>query len=400
MDLDIIKQLTQQSDSKILLCVLDGLGGLPSTKGRTELEDAATPNLDKLAHNSDLGLSIPVERGITPGSGPGHLALFGYDPIKYQIGRGALEATGIEFKLQDNDIAARGNFCTVDQDGNISDRRAGRIPTDVCEKLTKNIENAINIDGYEVFVRPVKEHRFILVIRGDGLSDQITETDPQSIGVPPNMVNFLDASAENTAAIVNSVVEQAINVIATEKQANSLTLRGWSFKPEMPHFADTWNVKAAAIAAYPMYKGLANIVGMDVLDAGASIEEEINVLENAWDEYNFFFLHYKNTDTYGEDGNFPEKKAAIEYYDSLVPRLTSLKPDVMIVTGDHSSPAIMAAHSWHPVPLLLSSPYVRDNKHSGFNEKECNSGNLGMLYAKNLMTLAFAHAGRLTKYGA
>tara|TARA_B100001142_G_scaffold322452_1_gene370746 strand:+ start:3815 stop:5017 length:1203 start_codon:yes stop_codon:yes gene_type:complete len=400
MDLDIIKQLTQQSDSKILLCVLDGLGGLPGIKGRTELEDAATPNLDKLAHNSDLGLSIPVERGITPGSGPGHLALFGYDPLQYQIGRGALEATGIEFKLQDNDIAARGNFCTVDQDGNISDRRAGRIPTDACKKLTKSIEEAIHIDGYEVFVKPVKEHRFILVIRGEALSDQITETDPQALGVPPKIVSPLISNAENTSAIVNSVVEQALNVIAAEKQANSLTLRGWSSKPTMPHFADTWNIKAAAIAAYPMYKGLANIVGMDVLDGGTSIDEEINTLEKSWNDYDFFFLHYKNTDTYGEDGNFPEKKAAIEYYDSLVPRLTSLKPDVMIVTGDHSSPAIMAAHSWHPVPLLLSSKYVRYNKHSGFSEKECNVGNLGMLYAKNLMTLAFAHAGRLTKYGA
>ena len=400
MDLDIIKQLTQQSDSKILLCVLDGLGGLPSTKGRTELEDAATPNLDKLAHNSDLGLSIPVERGITPGSGPGHLALFGYDPIQYQIGRGALEATGIELKLQDNDIAARGNICTVDQEGNISDRRAGRIPTDACKKLTESIEEAIHIDGYEVFVKPVKEHRFILVIRGEALSDQITETDPQALGVPPKIVSPLIPNAENTSAIVNSVVEQALNVIAAEKQANSLTLRGWSSKPTMPHFADTWNIKAAAIAAYPMYKGLANIVGMDVLAGGTSIDEEINTLEKSWDDYDFFFLHYKNTDTYGEDGNFPEKKAAIEYYDSLVPRLTSLKPDVMIVTGDHSSPAIMAAHSWHPVPLLLSSKYVRYNKHSGFSEKECNSGNLGMLYAKNLMTLAFAHAGRLTKYGA
>ena len=400
MDLDIIKQLAQQSDSKILLCVLDGLGGLPGTKGRTELEDAATPNLDKLAHNADLGLTIPVERGITPGSGPGHLALFGYDPIKYQIGRGALEATGIEFELKDNDLAARGNFCTVDQDGNISDRRAGRIASEICKKLTQTIEDAVHIDGYEVFVKPVKEHRFILVIRGVELSDQITETDPQAIGVPPKKVNPLDSSAKNTATIVNSVVEQAIKAIANEPQANSLTLRGWSFKPAMPHFANTWNVKAAAIAAYPMYKGLANIVGMDVLEAGSTIDDEISTLEESWNDYDFFFLHYKKTDTYGEDGNFAEKKSAIEYYDKLVPRLTTLKPDVIIVTGDHSSPAIMASHSWHPVPILLSSQYARNNKHIGFSEKECNSGNLGMFYAKDLMTLAFAHAGRLAKYGA
>jgi len=400
MDLNIIKQLAQKSDSKILLCVLDGLGGLPGSKGRTELEDASTPNLDKLSHKSDLGLSIPVERGITPGSGPGHLALFGYDPIEYQIGRGALEATGIEFKLEDNDLAARGNFCTVDNNGNITDRRAGRISTDICENLTAKIETAINIDGYEVFVKPVKEHRFILVIRGEGLSDQITETDPQSVGVPPKNASALIASAENTANIVNSAVKQAVEVIKEEIQANSLTLRGWSHKPEMPHFANTWGVKAAAIAAYPMYKGLANIVGMDVLQTGTTIDEEIDTLENSWDHYDFFFLHYKNTDTYGEDGNFPEKKAAIEYYDRLVPRLTALNPDVIVVTGDHSSPTMMAAHSWHPVPLLISSQYVRKNKHSGFSEQECSKGNLGMLYAKNLMALAFAHAGRLNKYGA
>jgi 2,3-bisphosphoglycerate-independent phosphoglycerate mutase len=400
MDLNIIKQLSQQSDSKILLCVLDGLGGLPGVKGRTELEDASTPNLDKLARHSDLGLSIPVEQGITPGSGPGHLALFGYDPLLYQIGRGALEATGIEFELKDNDLAARGNFCTVDQDSNIKDRRAGRISTEICESLTEKIESAIHIEGYEVFIKPVKEHRFILVIRGNSLSDQISETDPQITGVPPKDVVPMIDDAVNTAKIVNSVIMQAIAVINNEEQANSLTLRGWSFKPTMPNFKDTWNVRAAAIAAYPMYRGLASIVGMDVLETGLTIDDEIETLEKYWQNYDFFFLHYKKTDTYGEDGDFSAKKSAIEYYDKLVPKLTALKPDVIIFIGDHSSPAVMAGHSWHPVPLMLSSPYTRRNNHSGFSEKNCISGNIGMIYAKNLMTLSFAHAGRLTKYGA
>jgi 2,3-bisphosphoglycerate-independent phosphoglycerate mutase len=400
MDLNIIKQLSQQSNSKILLCVLDGLGGLPALKGRTELEDASTPNLDKLARNSDLGLSVPVEHGITPGSGPGHLALFGYDPLLYQIGRGALEATGIEFELQDNDLAARGNFCTVDDDGNIIDRRAGRIPTEICSVLTKKIESAINIEGYKVFIKPVKEHRFVLVIRGDSLSDQISESDPQMTGVPPKVVLPLIDDAVNTAELVNSVIMQALAVINNEGQANSLTLRGWSFKPTMPHFADTWGIRAAAIAAYPMYRGLASIVGMDVLNTGLTIDDEIETLEKNWQDYDFFFLHYKKTDTYGEDGNFSAKKSAIEYYDKLVPKLTALKPDVLIFTGDHSSPAVMAGHSWHPVPLMLSSPYIRKNNHSGFSEKDCSKGNIGTIYAKNLMTLSFAHAGRLKKYGA
>lgn len=400
MDLNIISQLSQQNDSKILLCVLDGLGGLPGVNGRTELEDASTPNLDKLAKYSDLGLSIPIEQGITPGSGPGHLALFGYDPLSYQIGRGALEATGIEFELQDTDLAARGNFCTVDDSGNIIDRRAGRIATEICESLSQKIESAININGYQVFIKPVKEHRFILVIRGKGLSDQISETDPQITGVPPKIVSSMNEDAVNTSKIVNSVVLQAIAVIKNEDQANSLTLRGWSFKPTMPNFEDTWGVRAAAIAAYPMYRGLANIVGMDVLQTGVTIDDEIKTLENNWQNYDFFFLHYKKTDTYGEDGNFSAKKSAIEYYDKLVPKLIALKPDVIIFTGDHSSPAVMAGHSWHPVPLLLSSPYVRRNNHSSFSELECRLGNVGMIYAKNLMPLAFAHAGRLAKYGA
>jgi|TARA_B110000263_G_C15306070_1_gene510438 2,3-bisphosphoglycerate-independent phosphoglycerate mutase len=400
MDLSIINQLTQTNSSKILLCVLDGLGGLPGKNGKTELEDALTPNLDKLANLSDLGLSIPIERGITPGSGPGHLALFGYDPLEYQIGRGALEAVGVEFKLTDHDLAARGNFCTVNENGNITDRRAGRISTEICQLLTKKIESSIKVDNYEVFVRPVKEHRFILIIRGKNLSDKISETDPQIIGEPTKECKPFNNDSVPTANMVNDILKQATNVIKNEKHANALTLRGWSFKPSMPIFENTWKVRAAAIAGYPMYRGLAKIVGMNVLQTGSTIDDEIKTLEENWNNYDFFFLHYKTTDTYGEDGNFEEKKLAIEYYDKLIPKINALKPDVLIITGDHSSPATMASHSWHPVPLLLSSPYTRKNIHRTFSENECRTGNLGMIYAKNLMTLAFAHAGKLTKYGA
>lgn len=402
MDIDLIRRLAIPADTKVVLCVLDGLGGLPGPRGRTELEAASTRHLDRLAEEGSLGQTLPVGYGITPGSGPGHLALFGYDPLTYEVGRGALEATGIDFELRPNDLAARGNFCTVDAEGLIVDRRAARIATEHTAELCAQLD-AIDLPGVEVFVRPVKEHRFVLVLRGAGLSDQLTETDPQREGVAPLRASPIDPSdqpATSTAQLVNSFVAQARGILAGREQANDLTLRGWSHRPDLPQLPELWGLRAAALAVYPMYRGLARLVGMDILDAGDTLETQLAAAKEHWDNYDLLFVHYKYPDSAGEDGDFSRKQQAIHDFDLCLPRLMSLDPDVIIVTGDHSTPSVMAAHSWHPVPLLLWGRHVRTDRALRFNEHDCAAGGLGTFPAKEVLPIAFAHAGRLTKFGA
>ena len=396
-----LQKLIVPADTKIAMLILDGLGGLPRTLGgKTELETAHTPNLDALALKSALGFTLPIGPGVATGSGPGHLAIFGFDPLKYEIGRGALEALGVDFELGPEDVAARGNFCTLDGQGRLTDRRAGRLPTEESSKLIGLLRD-IRIDGVEIFLEPVKEHRFVFVMRGPGLHDKLTETDPLKVGVAPLPVKALHPEAGKAAAVANEFIRQANQRLMGLQPANGIMLRGFASFPEMPQYAEIFKLHAAAIAVNGMYRGVARLVGMDVLPVlGTSLADEFSTLEKFWPEYDFFYLHYKKTDTCGENGDFDGKVAAIEEFDAQLPRLLALNPDVVIVGGDHSSPAVLKSHSWHPVPLLLYGRNVRADGIVEFGERACNLGSLGIMPAKNVMSLALANAGRVAKYGA
>ena len=398
----LVQELKEDRGGRIVMMVADGLGGLPmSPGGPTELEAARTPNLDRLAGRGVCGLMTPIKPGITPGSGPGHLGLFGYDPLKYVIGRGVLEATGIGFAVGPDDVAIRCNFCTLDAEGKIVDRRAGRIPTEESAAVVQLLK-AIQIAGVEVFVEPVKEHRFVVVFRGKGLGANVADTDPQMVGVPPLDPRPLDKESEKTAEVARQFIAQARKILARQPKANGLTMRGFSKRPNLPTYREAYGLKAAAIAVYPMYKGLASLVGMNLLGTPSTLQEEIDVLEKAWKEsdYDFFFVHFKYTDSRGEDGNFDGKVKMIEEFDAVIPRVEALKPDVLIVTGDHSTPAKLKSHSWHPVPTLLVAETCRPDGASEFGERFCLHGGLGQFEAMYLMPLALAHAGRLAKFGA
>ncbi len=400
MDLDLIRELVVKNDTKIILLVIDGLGGLPRPEtGRTELEEANTIHLDRLAAAGVCGLTVPVGIGITPGSGPGHLALFGYDPLQYKVGRGVLEALGIDFDLRREDLAARGNFCTIGSDGRITDRRAGRISTETCTALCEDLRN-LSLRGVEAFVLPVREHRFLLVLRGKGLDGAIADTDPQRLGVPPLPAKAERPEAEATAKLVNDFVAQAAKVLADKHPANGLLLRGFSRWPDIPHVSDVFGLNAAAVAVYPMYRGLAKLVGMTVLPTGMNIQDEVATLEDHWQDYDFFFIHYKTTDSRGEDGNYNAKVAALEEVDGIIPLLRRLNPDVLMVGGDHSTPSLLAGHSWHPVPFALASRWCRPDRVEAFDETSCRAGGLGLMPATSVLPLALANAQRLTKYGA
>ena len=396
----LVRDLHITNDHKIVMLVADGLGGLPQQPGGpTELEAAATPNLDALARRGVQGAMYPIAPAITPGSGPGHLGLFGYDPLTHLIGRGALEATGIGFAMQDNDVAIRCNFCSLDADGNITDRRAGRIPTEQSGPLAVKLRQ-VSIPGVEVFVDPVREHRFVVVFRGEGLGGDVLDTDPQATGVPRLDPVATDPGSAKTVEVAKQFVAQADKILAGEAKANGLTMRGFSAKPALPSYEEVYGLKAAAIAVYPMYKGLAQLAGMQIVGKPQSLEEEINVLKAHWDEYDFFFVHFKYTDSTGEDGNFDAKVKRIEEFDAIVPRVTALGPDVLIVTGDHSTPCALASHSWHTVPTLLAAKHCRPDTCTAFSERESTRGGLGQFEAQYLMSLAMANAGRLGKYGA
>jgi len=398
---DLMKELHITGQSKIVMLVIDGLGGLPvGPGGPTELEAARTPNLDALAVESICGLSAPISPGVTPGSGPAHLALFGYDPLRYDIGRGVLEACGIGFPLGPDDVAARGNFCTVDENGLVADRRAGRIPTEKGAELCQMLR-VIQLPGVETFVEPVRDYRFMLVLRGEGLSGGLTETDPQQLGVPPRQVEALVPGAQPTAELLNQWIAQARELLADQRPANMVLLRGPDKTPLLPSMVEIYGLRAAAIAVYPMYRGVATLLGMDILETGETLEEEVETLKTHWAEYDFFFVHIKKTDSAGEDGDFTLKASVIEHVDEVVvPAITSLEPDVFIVTGDHSTPALLKSHSWHPVPTLLHSRYCRPDEVRAFGERACMRGGLGVFPATNLMPLAMANALRLTKFGA
>jgi len=403
--LDVIAPLVVSNTTKIVLVSLDGLGGLPRPEtGRSELETARLPNLSQLASEAACGLIRHVAPGITPGSGPGHLGLFGYDPLHYQVGRGVLEGLGIEFDLRAGDVAARGNFCTVDGAGRITDRRAGRIATDVNVRLTERLRR-IRLPGVEVFVEPVKEHRFVLVLRarargGARLAAGLSESDPQALGKTPLPVKALNPRAKATAALVNRFVAEARRLLADALPANMVLLRGFDQLPKLPRFPEVFGLRSAAIAAYPMYRGLAKLVGMEVLKTGTTFDDELATLREHWDTYDFFFVHYKDTDKAGEDGDFDAKVQALERLDRAIPEIRALGPDVLIVSGDHATPSILSGHGWQPVPVMIWSRYCGADGVTAFTERACAAGSLGVIPAQHLMPLVMANALRLNKFGA
>ena len=397
---NLVDSVATGAGGRIVLLVADGLGGLPHPEtGRTELETAHTPTLDALAAESATGLHVPIARGVTPGSGPAHMALFGYDPVRYEIGRGVLEALGIGFDLRPGDVAVRVNFATVDADGNITDRRAGRISTEKCEELAARLDS-IRLPMVELFVRPVKEHRAVVVLRGQGLVGGLNDTDPQRTGVPPLPLCAEDRGQEKTADLLNAFLGAAREMLKDEPAANAITMRGIAALEPIPSMSERFGVRAAAVAGYPMYRGVAGLVGMDVLPVAETAEAVETELREAFSDYDFFFVHFKKTDSTGEDGDFEAKVAATEAFDDVARRVSALGPDVLLVTGDHSTPSAMAMHSWHPVPVLLRASRARVDDVKQFGESSCLRGSLGMLRAMDLMPLMLAHAGRLTKFGA
>ena len=403
MELHELIQSLKTDGGKIVMVVSDGIGGLPlQPGGLTELEAANTPNLDALAKKGVCGMSLPILPGITPGSGPGHLGLFGYDPLVFQIGRGVLEAAGIAFPVGPNDVCIRCNFCTIDENGLITDRRAGRIPTEESSEVVKILKN-VKIPGVEVFVEPVKEHRFVVVFRGEGLGGNVADTDPQRTGAAPLDPVAKDAASEKTAQVAKEFFNQAVELLKGQPKANCLTMRGFATKPNLPSYEELYGLKAAAIAVYPMYKGLASLVGMELVGKPASLQEEVEVLKENWDKYDFFFLHFKYTDSRGEDGDYEAKRKMVEELDKVMPEIAALlgENDCLVVTGDHSTPAKMASHSFHPVPTMIVSNICRTDSCQKFGETEANNfGGLGHFQAIHLMPLAMAHANRLGKFGA
>ena len=402
----VYQELTSKPQGKIALVVMDGVGDIAIKENNylTPLEAAKTPNLDLLAKDSAQGRMIPVAPGITPGSGPGHLGLFGYDPLEYEVGRGVIEALGLGIELKPGDVAARANFCTLDENGIVTDRRAGRIPTEICEKLCDMLSTKIKkIGDVEVIIKPGKEHRFVVVLRGKGMEGPLTDADPQKVGFPIPPVEpkgTKSAKAKKTAKIIAELYKQALPIIAKEKPANGFLMRGIAHQPNIPLFEELYCMKPACIAVYPMYKGLAQLVGMTKIEGAQTIAEQFETYKKEYDNYDFFFIHFKYTDKYGEDGNFAAKVKAIEDFDAALPILLEKKPDVLVITGDHSTPAPMKGHSWHPQPVMIHSQFSGSDKLERFTDTGANLGSLGVFPAKYLIRYIQANAGMLAKFGA
>lgn len=395
------QDLVVRNNTKLVLLVADGLGGLPHPEfeHKTELEYAHTPHLDRLAARSALGLHLPLSPGLTPGSGPAHLALFGYDPFEYRLGRGILEALGLDAPLEPGDVALRGNFVTLDASGNVVDRRAGRISDDEARPLLLRLKNEIpSVEDVELVWVPGKEHRFVLILRGTSVSEDVSDTDPGREGVPPLEAQPTSPAGEKAARVIQTVMEKAREVLAGEK-ANGVVFRGAASLPSIPSFEERWGLKAMGLAYYPMYRGLAKLVGMTVPHV-ESFDEALEKLQQAWESFDFFFIHFKETDKKGEDGDFAGKVKAIEQLDAALPAILKLKPTVLVVTGDHATPALYRSHSWHPVPLLLHGPFSGHDGVEAFHEKVCRQGSLGMMGAPAILPLMLANAGRLKRYGA
>jgi 2,3-bisphosphoglycerate-independent phosphoglycerate mutase len=394
-----LQSLLTDADTHIVLVVMDGLGGFADAEHDTELEEADTPNLDQLAAEGSVGLVQPVGPGITPGSGPGHLALFGYDPTEYELGRCILSATGVEFDLQPGDVAARGNLATLDADGNVADRRAGRISDDAAQAIVAALEDQVDLDGVEVFFRHIASHRVLVVLRGEGLDPRVADLDPQRTGVPPQDPRPLDPAAQRTADVLRAL-DKAVRAVLADHRADTLLLRGFDTLHELPSFAERYGLHAATVAIYPMYRGVAKLCGMDTLPRPGGLDEQVTAMRERWNDYDYFFMHHKKPDEAGHDGDRSGKIAGIEALDAVIPDIVALEPDVLVVSGDHSSPTQLSGHSWHPVPTIMWGPLVGRDGVTTFGEGACAHGALGQRPTRELMPIMLAAAGRLAKYGA
>ena len=398
---DILKDLIIENNKKIVLLVLDGIGGLPLTKeGKTELETAIKPNMNKIAEQSECGLHIPIDYGIAPGSAPGHLALFGYDPLIYPIGRGVVAATGIGFPMQAGDVAVRLNFATRDETGNIIDRRAGRIATEVCSELCDYLSAKITVPNVQIFVKPVKDYRGVVIFRGKNLSDNVKDTDTQAVGAKPLDPEATSEKGKKTASIAKDFVDQALKLLKDKKPANAILLRGFAELPHIPSMNSLFKLKPLALAVYPDYKGVSRLVGMEICENLKDLNDQVKELKKNWDNYNFFFIHHKYSDSKGEDGDFPAKVSEIEKVDGIVQDIIALKPDVLIITGDHSTPAKMKAHSSHPIPFIIYAENIRPDQTKEFGERACAKGMWGILKTTMILRLALSYADKIKKYGA
>jgi 2,3-bisphosphoglycerate-independent phosphoglycerate mutase len=407
MKLDsLYSELTLKTKAKLALLVLDGLGDIATAEqgNLTPLEAAFTPHLDALARSSAQGRMIPVAPGITPGSGPGHLGLFGYDPLEFQVGRGVIEALGLGVELKPGDVCARANFASLDSKGIVTDRRAGRIPTETCVKLCAMLASKVKkIGDTQVIIKPGKEHRFVVVFRGKGLEGPLTDADPNREGFPVPTVKPRDpksARQKKMAKLIAAFYKNALPVIAKEKPANGFLMRGIAHQPDIPLFEQRYRLKPACLAVYPMYKGLAQLVGMKKIEGPQTIAEQFERYLTEYDNFDFFFIHYKYTDKAGEDGNFAAKRKAIEEFDAALPIFLKKKPDVIAITGDHSTPCAVKGHSWHPQPVLLHSAISGWDKLDRLSETGANCGSLGVFEAKFLIRHMQANAKMFDKFGA
>jgi 2,3-bisphosphoglycerate-independent phosphoglycerate mutase len=403
---DVYSKLLVKTNAKLALLVLDGLGDLATKENGylTPLEAAATPNLDALSKDSAQGRMIPVAPGITPGSGPGHLGLFGYDPLEFQVGRGVIEALGLGLELKAGDVAARANFCTLDPNGIVTDRRAGRIETELCENLCAILSSKIQkIGDTEVIIKAGKGHRFVVIFRGKGLEGPLTDADPNRDGAPipePAPTDPKSAKQKKAAGVIAEFYKAALPLLAGQQPANGFLLRGIAHQPAIPTFEERYGLRAACIAVYPMYKGLAQLVGMTKVEGPQTIAEQFEACVAEHDRFDYFFVHYKYSDMHGEDGNFEAKKKAIEDFDAALPILWRKRPDVVAISGDHSTPCVMKSHSWHPQPVLLHSAHSGSDKLDRFTETGANRGSLGIFEAKHLIRLMQAHGKMFDKFGA
>lgn len=401
----LLESLVLEGSSKIVLLVLDGLGDLPHPGfgGQTPLEAARTPNLDRIAPQAALGRLLPVAPGITPGSGPGHLGLFGYDPVTTPVGRGVLEALGAGLELRKGDVAARANFCTVDAAGIVTDRRAGRIPGEECARLVEILRRQVpRLEDVEIVLQAGKGHRFVALLRGPGLAGDVSDADPHHEGahIPAAKPLGTDPGSAKTARLVDAFIARAAGALRSEKPANAVLMRGLSARPHLPGFLERFKLRACALAAYPMYRGVAQLAGMEVLPAGETPADAFDAARRAWDSHDFFFIHVKGTDMAGEDGDFAAKVAAIEQVDQALPGLLALEPDVLCITGDHSTPILVKQHSWHPVPVLIHGRICGADQAPRFHEKAARAGSVGVIPSRDLLAVLLANAGRLDKFGA
>jgi 2,3-bisphosphoglycerate-independent phosphoglycerate mutase len=407
---ELYSRLARPGDGRLLLLVLDGLGDLrTAAQPETALEGARTPNLDALARRAALGRTLPVAYGVTPGSGPGHLALFGYDPLSPEadIGRGALEALGMGIDVAPGDVVARGNFATADADGNLIDRRAGRIPTDECVRLctaiNDHLASAPSVPGLTAQVFPGEGYRFVLRLRGPGLSADLEDTDPQILGVPPLPPKATGTSAGVTVERLAKILPVIGAALVREPKANRFLLRGFASLPHLSSLESLYGLRSGCFAGYPLYRGVSKAVGMTVAECGKSVRETFAAAAAGLAGLDFTFVHVKGTDQAGEDGDLAAKVAVIEEVDRELPVLLAAldsAKDVLAITGDHSTPAPMKSHSWHPVPVLLAGPHAFVDGLPRFTEGTCIQGHLGTFPAMNLLGLMLANAGRLEKFGA